>query len=65
MDVARPPWSDQQVSGRLNSLREAGLVVAEPYGRLAYHRLLPPMIERGAGPAAKARAGTHHSRERP
>lgn len=33
------------VSHHLRVLREAGLVVAEPYGRYTYHRLLPEALD--------------------
>jgi ArsR family transcriptional regulator len=32
------------VSNHLRVLREAGLVVAEPYGRFTYYRLLPETL---------------------
>ncbi len=32
------------ISHHLRALREAGLVVAEPYGRFTYYRLLPDVI---------------------
>lgn len=40
------------VSHHLRVLREAGVVVAEPYGRYTYYRLLPEALE-----AASSRLG--------
>jgi ArsR family transcriptional regulator len=55
------------VSHHLRALREAGLVVAEPYGRFTYYRLIPDALETTAtamaGLAARARANTANRRE--
>ena len=55
------------VSHHLRALREAGLVVAEPYGRFTYYRLLPDSLDATATTladlAARARANAGVRRE--
>ncbi|TWJ21007.1 transcriptional regulator, ArsR family [Micromonospora endolithica] len=57
------------VSNHLRLLREAGLVVAEPYGRFTYYRLVPEALEAAAGHladlASRARARSGARRECP
>lgn len=57
------------VSNHLRALREAGLVVAEPYGRFTYYRLLPEAIEAAARQLAeladRARTNADTRRECP
>ena len=57
------------ISNQLRTLREAGLVAAEPCGRFTFYRLLPEAMEataaRLAGLAAQARANVANRRECP
>jgi ArsR family transcriptional regulator len=43
--VADTEAKQPTVSHHLRVLREAGLVVAEPYGRFTYYRLLPDALD--------------------
>jgi ArsR family transcriptional regulator len=47
--VADTGAKQPNVSGHLRLLRGAGLVVAEPYGRFTYYRLVPDALEAAAG----------------
>jgi ArsR family transcriptional regulator, arsenate/arsenite/antimonite-responsive transcriptional repressor len=57
------------VSHHLRVLREAGLVVAEPYGRYTYYRLLPEALDAAGARlselAAQARTTAQVRRECP
>lgn len=57
------------VSHHLRVLREAGLVVAEPYGRYTYYRLLPEALDAAGARltelAARARRTAQVRRECP
>ncbi|NLU78569.1 helix-turn-helix transcriptional regulator [Micromonospora sp. HNM0581] len=46
--VADTGAKQPNVSNHLRTLREAGLVVAEPHGRFTYYRLLPEVLEAAA-----------------
>lgn len=46
--VADTGAKQPNVSGHLRQLREAGLVVAEPYGRFTYYRLVPDALAAAA-----------------
>lgn len=43
--VAETGARQTNVSNHLRALREAGIVVAEPYGRYTYYRLRPAMLD--------------------
>jgi ArsR family transcriptional regulator, arsenate/arsenite/antimonite-responsive transcriptional repressor len=67
--VADTGARQSNVSNHLRLLRQAGLVVAEPYGRFTYYRLEPEAIAATAGRlsdlAARARANAQARRECP
>lgn len=58
--VADTGAKQPNVSNHLRTLRQAGLVAAEPYGRFTYYRLLPDALDTAAsqlaGLAGRARA---------
>jgi ArsR family transcriptional regulator len=65
--VADTGAKQPNVSGHLRQLREAGLVVAEPYGRFTYYRLVPDALQAAAAHlsdlAEQARANADSRRE--